>query len=55
MTSLYILLIIAVFIMAGIRYLLWNIDYYYNGEEGYEPEIEEEHTENKNPRTGGNR
>lgn len=41
MNSLYILLIIAVFIIGGIRYLLWDIDYYYKGEEGYELEQDE--------------
>ena len=45
MNSLYILLIIAVFIIGSIRYLLWDIDYYYKGEEGYELENEQE--ENK--------
>lgn len=49
MDSLYILLIIVAFIMGGIRYILWDIDYYYKGEEGYELE---EYTENKSPRTG---
>lgn len=53
MTSLYILLIIAVFIMGGIRCLLEVIGYYYKGEEGYELENEQE--ENENPHTGGNR
>lgn len=53
MNSLYILLIIAVFIIGSIRYLLWDIDYYYKGEDGYELENEQE--ENKNPRTDGNR
>lgn len=42
MTSLYILLIIAFFIMGGIRCLLEVIDYYYKGEEGYELENEQE-------------
>lgn len=45
MNSLYILLIIAVFIIGSIRYLLWDIGYYYKGEEGYELENEQE--ENK--------
>lgn len=40
MTSLYILLIIAAFIMGGIRCLLEVIGYYYKGEEGYELECE---------------
>lgn len=42
MTGLYILLIIAVFIMGGIRCLLEVIGYYYKGEEGYELENEQE-------------
>lgn len=41
MNSLYILLIVAAIIMASIRYLLWRVDYYYKGEEGYELEQEE--------------
>lgn len=45
MNSLYILLIVAAIIMASIRYLLWRVDYYYKGEEGYELENEQE--ENK--------
>ena len=51
MTSLYILLIIAAFIMAGIRYLLWRVDYYYKGEDGYELENEQE--ENKDHQKQG--
>lgn len=46
MTGLYILLIIAAFIIGGIRYLLWDIDYYYKGEEGYELENEQEECSN---------
>lgn len=45
MNSLYILLIVAFIIMSGIRYFLWRVDYYYNGEEGYELENEQEEPE----------
>lgn len=44
MNSLYILLIIAAFIIGSIRCLLEGIDYYYKGEEGYELEQEEPET-----------
>jgi len=42
-------------IFALLRIYLHKIGFFYKDEEGYTPEIEEEHTENKNPRTGGNR